>query len=76
MKHEGWIVRNKEILGGKPTIKGTRISVELILEKMSNGYSIDDVLDAYPQLTKEAIQACFDYVKCIMVLEEVIELNA
>ncbi len=74
--HEGWIIRNKEILGGKPCIKGTRISVELILDKMACGYSIDDLLEAYPQLSKEAIQACFDYAKCIMTFDEVIELKA
>lgn len=76
MKHEGWIVRNNGILGGKPVIKGTRISVELILDKLSNGFTLDDLLAGYPHLSKEAIEACFDYAKCIITSEDVIELSS
>lgn len=44
-------------LYGKPVIKGTRIPVDLILEKLSEGETIEDLLKAYPRLTKEAIYA-------------------
>jgi uncharacterized protein (DUF433 family) len=42
---------------GKPVIKGTRITVELILEKIMEGETVDDILVAYPHITKEAIYA-------------------
>ena len=50
-----------KILFGKPVIKNTRISVELILEKMADGYSLDDILKGYPAITKEDIKACLLY---------------
>lgn len=74
--HEGHIVRNKEIMMGKPCIKGTRITVELILEKMSQGASIEDLLNGYPHITKEDIFACVDYARAIMKHEDVIEVSA
>lgn len=74
--HEGHIIRNKEIMMGKPCIKGTRITVELILEKLSQGASVEWLLDSYPHITKEDIFACIDYARSIMKHEEVIELTA
>lgn len=60
------IVSNKEILLGKPTIKGTRISVEFILDRLADGWSERTLLENYPQLTKEDIQAVFAYLNdCI-----------
>jgi uncharacterized protein (DUF433 family) len=46
---------------GKPCIKNTRIPVDLILEKLGNGYSIEDLLSAYPRISKEDIKACMLY---------------
>jgi uncharacterized protein (DUF433 family) len=46
---------------GKPCIKNTRIPVDLILEKLGNGYSIDDLLAAYPKISEEDIKACMLY---------------
>lgn len=54
------ITRNPKILGGKPVIMGTRISVELIMRKFANGYTPEDLLKNYPHLTKEQILACFE----------------
>ena len=51
----GRIVTNREILGGKPIIKGTRISVEFILELLSSGVTEDEILQDYPHLTKDDI---------------------
>ena len=48
------IVADKQTLGGKPRVKGTRISVALVLEQMSYGRTIDDLLQNYPTLTREA----------------------
>jgi uncharacterized protein (DUF433 family) len=50
------IEANAEILGGKPCIKGTRISIEFILELVASGGSIDDIVKAYPHITKESVQ--------------------
>ncbi len=74
--HEGWITRNPSVMMGKPCIKGTRITVELILTKMSEGESIESLLEGYPHLSREAIYACLDYVKLIMKHEDVVELSA
>ena len=55
------IVADPEILFGKPVIKGTRIPVDLIFEKIAEGYSFDELVAAYPKITKEDIQACLLY---------------
>lgn len=47
------------VLGGKPVIKGTRISVELIIENMASGWTVADVLAAYPHLTEDQVRAAF-----------------
>jgi uncharacterized protein (DUF433 family) len=60
------IVSDPDIMMGKPTIRGTRITVELILEKLGQGMSINGVLEAYPHLTKAwvlaALQFAADYL--------------
>ena len=52
-----------ELLQGKPCIAGARISVELILELLSLGYSISNILDDYPQLTQKQILAVLDFAR-------------
>ncbi|TAN01766.1 MAG: DUF433 domain-containing protein [Chitinophagaceae bacterium] len=66
-----YIEQKPEILGGKPVIKGTRIGVDLILEKIGNGETIGDLLLAYPHLTKEAILACISF-GAILVRNEIV----
>jgi uncharacterized protein (DUF433 family) len=48
---------------GKPVIAGTRITVELILEKLAAGETVEQILDAHPRLTREAIQAALAFAK-------------
>jgi uncharacterized protein (DUF433 family) len=50
------------ILVGKPVIKGTRLSVEHIIEQLANGWSETDFLDAFPGLAREDLQACYAYL--------------
>ena len=50
-----------EIMYGKPVFKGTRIPVELVLEKMAEGEAVDDLLQAYPKLDKSAIYAALAF---------------
>lgn len=49
------------VMMGKPVVAGTRITVELILEKLAAGETIDQILEAHPRLTREAIQAAFAF---------------
>jgi len=57
----GWIVSDPEVMMGKPVVTGTRITVELILEKLAAGETIEQILDAHPRLTREAIQAALAF---------------
>jgi uncharacterized protein (DUF433 family) len=57
------IVVNPEIMLGKPCIKNTRITVELILEKLAEGESVTNLLEDYPFLTREDIKACILFAK-------------
>jgi uncharacterized protein (DUF433 family) len=52
---------NPDVMLGKPVIRGTRIAVELILRKLSEGISAAELLDAYPRLTRDDIQAALAY---------------
>lgn len=52
---------NPDVMLGKPVIRGTRLPVELILRKLSEGATTADLLEAYPRLTPEAIQAALAY---------------
>ena len=58
---ENLIEINPKIMVGKPVIKGTRITVELVLEKLASGDSLHDILTSYPHLNREQILACLDY---------------
>ncbi len=49
------------MVSGKPVIKGTRIGVDLILEKMRAGETIEELLKSYPSINKDAILACISY---------------
>lgn len=57
------IVSNPKIMMGKPVIAGTRITVELILEKLAAGETIEQILEAHPRLTREAVLAAIAFAK-------------
>jgi len=71
----GKIVVNSEILAGKPIIEGTRISAEFILELLSSGMTIDEIIREYPHLTKEDILASIKYAVNVIKNEEVYSLE-
>jgi uncharacterized protein (DUF433 family) len=56
-----WIVSDVGILGGKPCIRGTRISVELILELLANGATQSDILKNYPHVPPAGLAAALQY---------------
>ncbi len=66
---------NSKIMMGKPVIKGTRVTVELILRKLSEGAAESDLLDAYPRLTIEDIQAAIRYAADTVAHEETVILT-
>lgn len=68
------IERKPEIMFGKPVIKGTRLPVDLILEKLAYGYTEQNLKDEYPFITKEDIQAVLLYASKAISLEEEILL--
>lgn len=55
------IVSDPTRLGGKPIVKGTRLSVEFILELFASGATRDEILETYPQLSAEAIEEALQY---------------
>ena len=63
------------IMMGKPVIRGTRITVELILRKLSEGTTESDMLEAYPKLTREGIQAAIRYAADTLSHEETVILS-
>ena len=63
MKWEEYIVSDKEILLGKPAIKGTRIAVEHIVGLLAQGWGEAQILENYPRLTKTSLQAVFLYIQ-------------
>ena len=67
------IVCNPEILGGKPCIKGTRISVEFVLELLASGASISDIIETYPHLKAEEVEQAIRYAARFFSNEIVID---
>lgn len=64
------ITQDPKILGGKPIIAGTRMSVEVILESLAGGMNIEEMLREYPFLKKKHIQAAIDYAAKVVGKEE------
>jgi len=58
---ERLIISDPAVMMGKPVIAGTRITVELILEKLAAGEPVEQILEAHPRLTREAIQAALAF---------------
>ena len=58
---EDLIVSSSQILGGKPCVRGTRLSVEFLLELAASGGTQDQILAQYPQLTPDSLAAAFRY---------------
>ena len=61
------ITLNPEVLVGKPVVKGTRLAVEFIIDLFAQGWSIDEVLRNYPDITIADIQACFAYASASLL---------
>lgn len=60
MRYENYIEQTPELMMGKPVIKGTRITVEHVLKKLSEDAIKEDIIKMYPGITLEQIQACIE----------------
>jgi len=63
---ENLIHSDPAVMMGKPVIRGTRVTVELILEKLAAGETVDDILKSYPHLKKESVLAAIAYASRVM----------
>jgi uncharacterized protein (DUF433 family) len=54
------IVRDPNILGGRPVFRGTRVPVEVLFENLKDGLSLDEILESYPSLSRDDLVACLD----------------
>jgi uncharacterized protein (DUF433 family) len=68
------IVLDPKVLVGKPVVKGTRISVELIIDLLARGYSKEQILEQYDHLSSDDIQACLAYASETLRSERVYAL--
>jgi len=69
------IISDGEILGGKPSVRGTRLSVEFLLELAASGATQDQILNQYPQLTRDGLAAAFRYAADVLKGERVWEIK-
>ncbi|MEQ8472313.1 MAG: DUF433 domain-containing protein [Marinoscillum sp.] len=60
------VISDNKVLLGKPTIKGTRISVEHIIGLLAQGWTEQQIIENYPRLTNESLQAVFSYIQDCM----------
>lgn len=70
------ITASHEVMLGKPVVRGTRLTVELLLRKMSEGATAADLLRMYPQLEAADIEAALQYAVAMLAQEEIIRLAA
>ena len=66
------IVIDPEIMVGKPTVRGTRIPVELVLKRLSQNLDLDALFVSYPRLTLDDVRACLAYAQALVAGEDVI----
>jgi uncharacterized protein (DUF433 family) len=69
------IVPDPQILGGKPCVRGTRLSVEFLLELTASGATQEQILTQYPQLTADGLAAAFRYAADVLKGEHTWELR-
>ncbi len=67
------ITIDPKVMLGKPCIKGTRITVELILEKLAGGATVEWILDGYPHIKREEVLEAIRYAHAVLTNEKIIE---
>jgi len=74
MNWQDHIEQNPEVMLGKPVFKGTRLTVQLVLERMANGFTESDLLAAYPTLKPVHIRAALAYAAAALATDEMVFL--
>ena len=64
------------VLVGKPTVRGTRLSVEQVLEHLAAGWTLEELLENYPRLEAADVQACLAYARSVVSEQRVYPLSA
>ena len=67
---------NPAVMQGKPVVRGARVPIELLLRKLAEGATVEDLLDAYPRLTKDDIRASLAYAADTIAHETVLALDS
>jgi uncharacterized protein (DUF433 family) len=75
MKWQDYIERRAEVMLGKPVFKGTRLTVELVLERLGNGATEAELLAAYPRLRSEHVRAAQAYAAAALASDELVFLG-
>ena len=70
------IVVDPAVLCGKPVVRGTRLAVEFVVGLLAQGWTTEQLLDNYPGLTKEDVQACLEYAAEVLKSERVFPVPA
>lgn len=70
------IVVDKNVLVGKPVVRGTRLSVEFVVGLFAQGWTLQQVLENYPGLTPDDVHACFGYASDMLQSERIYPLGA
>jgi uncharacterized protein (DUF433 family) len=70
------IILDPNILVGKPIIKGTRLSVEFVIDLLAQGWSTDEILRNYPGITLTDILACLHYASAVLKTEKVYSISS
>jgi uncharacterized protein (DUF433 family) len=65
------ITTDPEIFGGKPVVRGMRLSVELVLSLLAQGETVDAILDDYPDLERDDIRACLEYARAVIAHDRI-----
>ena len=76
MKLAEWIEANPDVMLGKPVIRGTRVPVELILRRISEGATEDDLLGSHPHLIRDDVRAAVAFAADTIANEEIVETAA
>lgn len=72
MNYKDKICISPDIMLGKPVIRGTRITVEFIIKKMSEGMEIEDIISEYPPVQRDDIMACLAYSADVISKDEIL----
>ncbi|MEO8149660.1 MAG: DUF433 domain-containing protein [Bacteroidia bacterium] len=75
MNYKDRIIANPKVMLGKPVIKGTRITVELILTKLSDDDTVEGILKSYPHITRADIMACIAYAADVISNEAMLDVE-